>query len=236
MRDNARGNGFGHHGKYYTQCKFCRMERGMSNPPGHRDSKRAATRQAISDVATRLFVERGFENVSVDEIAREAAVARKTVFNYFARKEDLVFDREEESRELVRQAIAARGKQPPVCAFQALMRGLLQDQHLLLRINKRPVQFWRTVAASRALSIRARELQGEFVDDLAGMLSDAVGKPQTDPDARLAAAMLMDTLVVAYSEALRLFRTKRSHAEAFASVMERGFAGVNAALDGTPYV
>ncbi|MHB1058493.1 MAG: TetR/AcrR family transcriptional regulator [Rhodanobacter sp.] len=208
----------------------------MSNPPGHRDNKKAATRQAISDVATRLFVERGFENVSVDEIAREAAVARKTVFNYFPRKEDLVFDREEESRDLVRQALAARGGQPPVRVFQSLMRTLLEGQHPIFRINKRPIRFWRTVAASPALTTHARKLQGTLADDLAAMLSDAAGKPHADPDARLAAAMLMDTLVIAYGEALRAFRAKQKPAAAFASVMERGFTGVNAALEGTPYV
>lgn len=208
----------------------------MSNPPGLRHSKKAATRQAISDVATRLFVERGFENVSIDEIAREAGVARKTVFNYFPRKEDLVFDREEESRNLVRQALAARGEQSPIHAFQALMRTLLKDQHPIFRINRRPLQFWRTVADSPALVTHARKLQGTLADDLATMLAEAAGKPPHDPHARLAAAMLMDTLVIAYGEALRAFREKRKPAVAFAGVMERGFIGVDAALAGTPYV
>lgn len=210
----------------------------MSNQPGIRDRKKAATRQTISDVATRLFVERGFENVSIDEIARVAAVARKTVFNYFPRKEDLLFDREEEGRELVRQALVARGRQSPIHAFQALMRTLLETQHPLFRITQRPIQFWRTVAESPALTTHARALQTTFAEDLAVMLCDAVGRPHADPEARLAAAMLMDTLVIAYSEALRSFREKRKGkpATAFASVMERGFIGVNAALAGTPYV
>lgn len=220
----------------YTECKFYGMTSAMSNPPSLRDSKKAATRLMISNVATRLFVERGFENVSIDEIAIEAGVARKTVFNYFPRKEDLVFDREEESRELVRQALAARGEQPPVPVFQALMRALLDEQHPMLRINRRPIQFWGAVADSPSLTLRARELQGTLTDDLAGMLADAVGRPHADPEARLAAAMLMGTLVVAYGEALRAFRAKRKAGEALASVMERGFAGVNAALAGTAYV
>lgn len=208
----------------------------MSNQPSLRDSKKAATRLMISNVATRLFVERGFENVSVDEIAREADVSRKTVFNYFPRKEDMVFDREDESRDLVRQALAARGGQPPVLVFQALMRALVDEQHPMFRINKRPIRFWSTVADSPALSMRARELQGSLADDLAGMLADAVGQPQTDPEARLAAAMLIGTLVVAYGEALRAFRAKRKAGEALKDVMERGFIGVNAALAGTAYV
>ena len=210
-----------------------------SNPPdqpGLRDRKKAATRQAISDVATRLFVEHGFEAISVDDIAREAGVARKTVFNYFPRKEDLVFDREDECRALVRQALAQRGGQSPVHAFQALMRQLLEEQHPLLRIMARAAQFWRTVSESPALTTRARELQVTLADDLALMLSEAAGRPGVDPDARLAAAMLMDTMVIAYGEALRAFRAKRKPVDAFLGVMQRGFAGVDAALTGTPYI
>jgi AcrR family transcriptional regulator len=194
------------------------------------------TRQAISDVATRLFVERGFDKVSVADVAREADVARKTVFNYFPRKEDLVFDREEEGRALVREALAGRGRLSPVHAFQTLMRTLVENRHPLFRITERPVRFWRTVAESSALTARARELQVTLADDLAGMLSHTVGRPQADPDARLAAAMLMATLVVAYGAALRAFGENRKPGEAFVSLMERGFAGVDAALDGTPYV
>lgn len=208
----------------------------MSNRLGLRDRKKEMTRQAISNVATRLFIERGFDNVSVADIAHEADVARKTVFNYFPRKEDLVFDREEEVRVLVREALAGREGRSPVAAFQTLMRTLLETGHPLFRITERPIQFWRTVGESPALTARARELQVTFADDLAGMLADAVGRPHADPDARLAATMLMATLVVAYGEALAVFRQGRAPEAAFTRVMDRGFAGVDAALVGTPYV
>ena len=207
----------------------------MSNRLGLRDRKKEATRQAISNVATRLFVERGFDNVSVADIADEAQVARKTVFNYFPRKEDLVFDREEEGRALVREALAARGERSPIAAFQALMRALLESEHPIFLITERPIQFWRTVAESPALTARASELQVTLADDLAAMLAQAAGRPRTDPQARLAATMLMSTLVVAYGEALRVFREGREPAHAFAAVMDRGFTGVDAALAGTPY-
>ncbi|CAN5585734.1 hypothetical protein BH10PSE4_BH10PSE4_01620 [soil metagenome] len=208
----------------------------MSNRLGLRDRKKEATRQAISNVATRLFVERGFDNVSVADIADEAQVARKTVFNYFARKEDLVFDREDEVRALMREALIARGEHAPVAAFQTLMRTLVQTQHPLFRITERPIQFWRTVRESSVLAARARELQVTLADDLAGMLADAAGRPHAEPEARLAATMLMATLVVAYGEALRAFREKREPTAAFEGVMDRGFLGVDVALAGTPYI
>ncbi|MGY5778111.1 TetR/AcrR family transcriptional regulator [Rhizobium sp. LEGMi135b] len=194
------------------------------------------TRQAISDVATRLFVEHGFDNVSVADIADEAEVARKTVFNYFRRKEDLVFDREDEVRELVRKALADRDRQPPVLAFQTLMRDLVEAQHPLFRITERPIQFWRMVADSPTLTAHARGLQVTLADDLSRMLSDAAGRPRSDPEAHLAGGMLMATLVTAYGEALRVFRENGKPEAALSSVMERGFAGVDAALAGTAYI
>ena len=80
----------------------------MSEPSDLRSRKRLATRRAISQVADRLFLERGFENVTVDEVAAAANVGRMTVFNYFPRKEDMFFDRDEEGRETIREALRQR--------------------------------------------------------------------------------------------------------------------------------
>ena len=59
---------------------------------GLRAQKKHETRKTISDVATRLFIRNGFEDVTIAEIAAEARVAKMTVTNHFPRKEDLVFD------------------------------------------------------------------------------------------------------------------------------------------------
>ncbi|QYN32312.1 TetR/AcrR family transcriptional regulator [Pseudonocardia sp. DSM 110487] len=61
---------------------------------GRRERKKAATRQALADAALRLFLERGFDQVSVKEIADAADVSTTTLFNHFRSKEALVFDRE----------------------------------------------------------------------------------------------------------------------------------------------
>src|SRR5256885_17135566 len=59
---------------------------------GLREFKKQRTRQAIADTAMRLFVERGFDHVTVHEVAEAAGVSEKTVFNYFPTKEDLFYD------------------------------------------------------------------------------------------------------------------------------------------------
>ena len=92
----------------------------MSTPLDRRSRKRLATRQLISDAATRLFLERGFDDVTVDEIAATADVGRMTVFNHFPRKEDLFFDRDEEGRAMLRAAL--REREPGVAPIEALRR------------------------------------------------------------------------------------------------------------------
>ena len=63
----------------------------MTSETGLRERKKEQTRLLLADTARRLFAERGFENVSVAEIARVADVSETTVFNYYPTKEDLVY-------------------------------------------------------------------------------------------------------------------------------------------------
>jgi len=81
-----------------------------ANGIGRRERKKAATRKAISDAATALFLERGFDNVSIREIAEKADVSPTTVFAHFPQKEALVFDEDEEQRD---RLVAAVRDRPP---------------------------------------------------------------------------------------------------------------------------
>jgi AcrR family transcriptional regulator len=75
---------------------------------GLRERKKLETRQAISDVATVLFAGRGFDAVTIAQVAEAAGVAKMTVTNYFPRKEDLVFDRAAGIVASLAQAVAGR--------------------------------------------------------------------------------------------------------------------------------
>lgn len=61
-----------------------------AEPAGRRDRHRQATRTRILDAALALFLEQGYAATSVDEIAERADVARRTLFNHFVRKQDLL--------------------------------------------------------------------------------------------------------------------------------------------------
>src|ERR1700677_902534 len=149
----------------------------MFNEKGLRERKKLATRQAISDLATGLFIERGFDNVTVAEIAEVANVAKMTVFNYFPRKEDLFFDREDEGREMIRNALAQRSpNESPTVAMQNLVHRLLKQKHPFAKFTAGTARFCQTVMQSQALSARVRELRDEFIRDCAKMLADCFGR------------------------------------------------------------
>jgi AcrR family transcriptional regulator len=77
-------------------------------PPGLRERQKQERRRAISDAATALFLERGFDAVTMAEVAEAAGVSIKTIFNYFGSKEELFLDREAEAREATVAAITDR--------------------------------------------------------------------------------------------------------------------------------
>src|SRR3977135_3245790 len=96
----------------------------MGEEPGLRERKKLETRQRISDVATLMFAARGFDDVTVAEIAAAANVSKMTVFNYFPRKEDLLFDRTDEAFALLAGAIKER--RPGESFVSAIHRLLLE--------------------------------------------------------------------------------------------------------------
>jgi len=80
----------------------------LSSAPGLRERKRQQTRERLTRVAMALFLERGFEATTLDDIAAAADISRRSFFHYFASKEDVVFTWQEESTAALIAAVAAR--------------------------------------------------------------------------------------------------------------------------------
>ena len=76
---------------------------------GLRERKKRLMRQQLSDTATQMFMERGFDAVRVTEIAEACGVSEKTVFNYFPTKESLILDRLEATVASLRAGLADPG-------------------------------------------------------------------------------------------------------------------------------
>jgi AcrR family transcriptional regulator len=126
------------------------------------------TRAKIAEVAARLFADRGFDAVTVAEVAREAGVSSVTVFKHFPRKEDLYLDRSEDAVELLRAVVRDRPAGATVLtSLQEVTLGLFEARHVLAGLDERSDPFFRTVAASPALISRAREIAADLQRTLA---------------------------------------------------------------------
>jgi AcrR family transcriptional regulator len=163
-----------------------------------RERKKAETRQRIADVATVMFVERGFDNVTITEIAEAAGVSKVTIFNYFPHKEDIFFDRFPQVRDLLTAAVRDRHPdETPLTALRRLSVDLAEQGHPLGGFQDRYVHFWRTALASPALRARAREALEEFEAHLADLLTGI------DPQPRLTAALVIAAYRTVYAATAR---------------------------------
>jgi AcrR family transcriptional regulator len=166
---------------------------------GLRETKKLQTRQAIAAAGMRLFVTRGFDHVTVGDIATDAGVSEKTVFNYFPTKEDIFFDEVPARLEALAQAVRDRGPgQSLVEAMHALHAkecGRLGSPGF--------AHFARTIAESPALQAKEMEVMGQFSDHLAVTIREELGLHPAD--AQIAANLLM-------SVHWQFFRNARAHA------------------------
>ena len=218
-----------------------RPEDTVETSPDRRTRKRLATRQRISDIASRLFVERGFDQVTVDEIATAADVARMTVFNHFARKEDMFFDLDEEGREDLLAALEKRDAHTsPIEALRLFAhRAIAEQRPYVCFFEGDSERFMDTIQASEALKARARAIRDELSEVLAAAMAQAADRTPPEPAANLAASLLVATWEVALLEAHQVFRRSRSIGEAnaaFLAIVDQGTRGLKAAVGGSPYV
>jgi AcrR family transcriptional regulator len=167
---------------------------------GLRERRKQETRQAISDVATRMFVERGFAEVTIAQVAEAAGVAKMTVTNYFPRKEDLVFDRAEAVVRHLADVITARA--PGESMLAAIRRDYAEA------VARADVTLGLSTAGFAQMIVSSPVLTGrvlEMLDERERILGDAIAtETGTDnPHQRLAAALLCSVPRVLSAEASR---------------------------------
>ncbi|GAA0911974.1 TetR/AcrR family transcriptional regulator [Streptomyces thermoalcalitolerans] len=149
----------------------------MSEPTGLRARKKARTRHAIADAAISLFLERGFDRVSVNDIAAAAEVSKPTLFRYFPTKEDLVLHRFADH--LGEAARVVRDREPgvePVTALHRHFRAGLERRDPVTGLNDHPevVAFHRLVFSTPSLAGRLTQYMLEDEEALAGALGEGI--------------------------------------------------------------
>jgi AcrR family transcriptional regulator len=175
---------------------------------GLRERKKALTRQLIADTAARLFAERGYENVAVSDVAREADVSEQTVYNYFPTKEQLVTDREQDIQDRLSELIRSRA--PDSTPAAAIREFVL---HVVAGIRDIPSELWRgELGYLAAISPTVHRLSLELIDRQALALAAVIGETTAvRPEiARLHGIALAGVFEIIISEAGRRTRDGQS--------------------------
>lgn len=174
---------------------------------GVRAERKQQTREQIAATALRLFGERGFEAVSVAEVARVAGVTEKTVFNHFATKEDLVYSGDEAFESALVGAVGARSPGTPVAAAVAAF--LLerysgfgddparQERHAVLA---------RLVTDSPALQARERRILARYAATLREHISRELGVASDGDGDDLRPQVVAEALMAAHGAIIGAFR------------------------------
>jgi AcrR family transcriptional regulator len=145
-----------------------------------RARKKAQTREHVRAVAQRLFAERGFDPVTIADVAREADVAVQTVFNHFATKEDLFFDGRVPWVDGPAEAVRSRDASvTPLVALHGYLVEVCSSLVASLASRERQC-YIATLQASDPLLSRERELVFEAERRLSAALRDAWTQPPGD--------------------------------------------------------
>ncbi len=156
--------------------------------PNRGDRGGSKTRARIAAAATGLFLERGFDDVTIAEVAAAAGVSKVTVFAHFERKEDLFLDRLPDAVDLARAVIRERAPDVDVvAAVRQATLALAERRHVLSGLSEGAEPFLRTLMGSAALLARLRDFEHEIETTLAAELT---ADPRFSGDGALTAALL----------------------------------------------
>ncbi|MER7836901.1 helix-turn-helix domain-containing protein [Streptomyces sp. NPDC096040] len=146
---------------------------------GRRERKKAATRKALADAALEMFLERGYDQVSVKDIAEAADVSTTTLFKHFPSKEALVFDMDAD-REAALVA-AVRERAPGTSIPQALRTHMLSARSFRPEYAQQLATFHRLVNSTSALVEYHRRMWMRHERALAEAIAAELGAAADDP-------------------------------------------------------
>jgi AcrR family transcriptional regulator len=191
---------------------------------GLRERKKEQTRELIAESARRLFSERGFERVTVAEVARAAEVSQQTVFNYFPTKEDLVYWRLQSFEDELLATI--REREPGEPALAAFGRFLLAERGLLAKrdpeAREQLATLTRMIAESPALQVREEQIFAGYTASLAAVLAEETGADAADLRPWVAANAMMGVHHALVHHARRRIVEGARHPRLGAEVRARG--------------
>ncbi|MBM9510647.1 TetR/AcrR family transcriptional regulator [Actinacidiphila acididurans] len=165
----------------------------MTEQPGRRERKKAATRQKIADTALRLFAERGYDAVGIREVAAEADVAVTTLFSHFSSKEALVFEQDEDFEQRLVRAVTDRP------SHEALVPALRREIHAMVRhcTADGAAPLWRMIEESPALRQYEESMRQRHAQSLATAIAADLDLPQPTPTCSAIARFVVDAFSVA---------------------------------------
>ncbi len=178
--------------------------------PGKRERRKRETREAIVAAAERLFDERGYDGVTVADIAAAAGVSVKTLFVHFHSKEDLVFGNEEKLLRRLLGMVGERGPgQTPLGAVTTALLGALDGEEDPRGLDS----FHRAIGSSPAVASRLRRMWEQYENEMAALLGAERNEAVPCPETCLVAAQLIALVRITTSpEALAFVRERRSAA------------------------
>jgi AcrR family transcriptional regulator len=172
--------------------------------PGARERRRQETRVRIVDAAAELFAERGFDSVSVMEIAKRAGVVEKTVFNHFPVKEGLVFDADPPMRAALLDAVRRRPPGESVAAAAGSFVVAAMSRLGAPEAAAGVADMAKVIRGSRTLQIREREILGALTGALADLIAEETGARHGEIEPWLAAHAVLGL----YASLLELARDR----------------------------
>ncbi|SHF64800.1 TetR/AcrR family transcriptional regulator [Streptoalloteichus hindustanus] len=191
----------------------------MTEPTGRRERKKAQTRKALADAALALFLERGYDDVGVREVAEAADVSVTTLFKYFPSKEALVFDIDQEVEAALVAAVRDRAPGQPVLG--ALREHILHRVTVVAGYPHAPA-FTRMIENTPALREYARRMWLRHETALAQAIAAELDAPEGDVACAALARFALEAVELAHRHP-----DPTEAVEVIFTMLERGWAATS---------